>query len=282
MVEKLRVGVKRLLETRINFWDLLFGRMSFDISIYSRVLCHKRTVLFLTLCLVTIFAADPSGVRNYVPLWFSMIVWPVAFAHYLGLYYIGFLLAAAVSRIFPKFRLPTPLIGLIALFPVVSLGEFVAGILSNGTYPQGTLSHMSFYFLSVQGMETVFYRFIMPGVRHEIEQSNAERHLIVGGEKINLRDLHHIKAHEHHVHLTLSDTRKLIRARLGDLVAQTNPEDGFQPHRSWWVARDQVKTHEHSNGRMTLRLHDDTIVPVARTRVDAVQDWLSSHIDGPT
>jgi len=272
--------MKRLLETRINFWDLLGGRMSFDIAIYSRVLCHKRTVLFLMLCLVTIFAADPSGVRDYVPLWFSVFVWPVAFALYLGLYYVGFLLAAAVSRVFAGFRVPTPLIGLVALFPVASLCECVAGVLSSGTYPQGTLSLM-FYFLSVQGMETVFYRFIMPGVRHEIEQAKAERHLVVGGEKINLRDLHHIKAHEHHVHLTLSDTRKLIRARLGDLVAQTKPEDGLQPHRSWWVARHQVKTHEHSNGRMTLRLHDDTIVPVARTRVDAVQDWLSSHIDGP-
>jgi hypothetical protein len=271
--------VKRLLETEIRFWDLLGARMAFDTAIHARVLTHNRTLLFTLLCLLTFFAADPSGVRAYVPLWFSIVVWPVAFGFYLGIYHLCLLLSAALCRQFKSLRIPTALIGLIALYPTVSLCEASADFMSNGSYPKDVLSHMVFYFLSVQGLETVFYRFIMPGVRAEIETASAARHLVVGGEKIDLRDLHHIEAREHHVHLTLSDTRKLFRARLGDLVAQTQPEDGIQPHRSWWVARDQVVTPERSNGRMTLRLRDDTVVPVARTRMNDVQDWISRHID---
>ena len=255
--------------------------MAFDTAIYSRVLAHQRTLLFMLLCLLTFFAADPSGVRAYVPLWFSIVVWPVAFSIYLFVYHLCLLASAALCSQIKWLRIPTPLLGLIALYPTVSLCETSAELMSGGSYPEDMLSHMIFYFLSVQALETVFYRFIMPGVREEIEAATTARHLVVGGEKIDLRDLHHIEAREHHVHLTLSDTRKLFRARLSDLVAQTQPEDGIQPHRSWWVARDQVVTPERSNGRMTLRLRDDTVVPVARTRMDDVQNWIARHIDRP-
>jgi DNA-binding LytR/AlgR family response regulator len=117
-------------------------------------------------------------------------------------------------------------------------------------------------------------------VRDQLSTGEPERHLIVGGERFNLRGLLHIEAREHHVHLTFEDNRKLFRARLGDIVAQTRIEDGFQPHRSWWVARDSVITPERKGGRLILRLRDDTEVPVARTRIEEVEQWLQTHITG--
>ena len=279
--ENQRLVVERLFKTEIRFWDLLGGKMAFDTALFTHVLFHKRTMVFMALCVVTFFAADPSGARSYVPMWFSVIIWPIALVLYLCLYHAVLLGAAALVRSLPRLRIPSPLLSLIALCPTVALCETAADIASNGNYPQDVLSQLNFYFLAVQGLETVFFKFIMPGVRAEIRTATVARHLVVGGEKIDLRDLHHIEAREHHVHLTLTDTRKLFRARLSDLVAQTQPEDGIQPHRSWWVARDQVVTPERSNGRMTLRLRDDTVVPVARTRLGDVQDWISRHLDQP-
>lgn len=273
-----RIVVKRLLNTEIKFWDLLGGRLAFTTATYSRVLQHKRTLVFVSLSLLTFFAADPSGARNYVPLWFSMILWPIAFSFYLILYHLEFLLAAALTRRIPSLRVPTPLLGLIALIPTVIVCESLVMIMSNGTFPYDVVKQMIFYFFSVQGLETVFYRFIMPGVQEEIEKEQQTRHLVIDGEKIDLSKLLHIEAREHHVHLTFEDARSLARARLRDIVAQTQYEDGIQPHRSWWVAKNAGIKPEHKDGRLILRLRDDTEVPVARTRVNDVMSWLENHI----
>ncbi len=213
-----------------------------------------------------------------MPLWFAIGYWPVAFCGYLVVYHSLFLGLAVLNNRFPKLRTPTPVLGFIALVPTVYMCKHVVVYMSNGTFPYDVVSQFIFYFFSVQGLETVFYRFILPGVREDIEAHSTERHLIIGGDKIDLARLLHIEAREHHVHLTFEDTQSRTRARLGDIVAQTKPEDGVQPHRSWWVARDAAVGTERKDGRMILRLRDGTEVPVARTRIDEVQSWFDSHV----
>ncbi|WP_439522706.1 LytTR family DNA-binding domain-containing protein [Marivita sp.] len=253
--------------------------MSFCIAQFFRELGRKRTLVYMMLSLMVFYAADPSGARNYVPLWFSLILWPVAFVFYLIVYHSQFLIMAAASRRLPRLRVPTALLGLIALLPTVVCCQVSVTYISDGSYPRDVMSELIFYFLTVQGLETVFYRFIMPGVRDEIEAESPARHLVVGGEKIDLSTLLHIEAREHHVHLTFANAKSLIRARLGDIVAQTKAEDGIQPHRSWWVAKDPSIKAERKDGRMILRLRDDTEVPVARTRINDVLHWLQDHIN---
>lgn len=273
------ISVKNLLKTDIKMWDLLGGPMSFSPTVFSEVVRHRTTLMFVFLSLLVFFAADPSNARDYIPFWFSMIVWPLAFCLYLLAYEIELFSVAALTQLLPWLRVPTPLLSLIALTPAVYLCEKLVDQMSNGAFPEDILSRMVFYFLTVQGVETLFYRFIMPGVRQEIESRQQKRHLVVGGEKIELCKLLHIEAREHHVHLTFDDDKSLFRARLGDIVAQTKTEDGVQPHRSWWVARDPAIRTERRDGRLFLRLRDDTEVPVARTRVNDVLDWLETHIN---
>lgn len=269
--------MKNLLKTEIEIVDLLGGRTSFTIWEYTKVLGHKRTLLFVALSLLSFFAADPSGARNYVPMWVSILLWPNAFIVYLILYHIGLLAFAAASRKLQWLRLPTALLGLICLIPTVFTCEALVNLASDSTFPYSVDEQMIFYFLSVQSLETVFYRFIMPGVRQEMQSQPPSRQLIVGGEQIELDKLLHIEAREHHVHLTFEEKTARARARLSDIVAQTDMSDGVQPHRSWWVARDPAIRVERKNGRVFLRLRDNTEVPVARTRVDDVLDWLQSH-----
>lgn len=269
--------VSNLLNTEIEIVDLLGGRTSFTIWEYTKVLGHKRTLLFVALSLLSFFAADPSGARNYVPMWVSVLLWPNAFIVYLILYHIGLLAFAAASRKLQWLRLPTALLGLICLIPTVFTCEALVNLASESTFPYSVEEQMIFYFLSVQSLETVFYRFIMPGVRQEMQSQPPSRQLIVGGEQIELEKLLHIEAREHHVHLTFEEKTARARARLSDIVAQTDMSDGVQPHRSWWVARDPAIRVERKNGRVFLRLRDNTEVPVARTRVDDVLDWLQSH-----
>ena len=191
---------------------------------------------------------------------------------------IGLTVAAAMTHYIPKLRIPLPVVGFLSLIPTVMLCEACVNIMSNGTFPYDFVGQLVFYFISVQGLETVFYRFIMPEARKQIGNQATGRHLIIGGEKVDVSGLLHIEAREHHVHLTFENTKSVARARLGDLVAQTQAEDGMQPHRSWWVARDPDIRAERKNGRLVLRLRDDTEVPVARTRADDVIAWLQTHV----
>ena len=270
--------MKNLLNTDLKVIDLLGGHSSFSVREYNQVLMHKRTLLFVFLSLLSFFAADPSGARHYVPMWVSVLLWPNAFLMYLFFYHLGMLAFAAVSQRVTWLRLPTPLLGLICLFPTVSTCEALVNLASDSTFPYDVQEQMIFYFLSVQSLETVFFRFIMPGVRQELAKTPPTRQLIVGGEQVDLDKLLHIEAREHHVHLTFVESSARARARLSDIVAQTDMEDGVQPHRSWWVARDPAIRAERKNGRLILRLRDNTAVPVARNRADEVLDWLQTHV----
>ncbi|APZ54289.1 DNA-binding protein, LytTr [Salipiger abyssi] len=69
-----------------------------------------------------------------------------------------------------------------------------------------------------------------------------------------------------------------MRARLSDIVAQTRPDDGIQPHRSWWVARGTVAGLDRESGKPVLRLTDGDAVPVARGRLPEVRDWIDTHL----
>ncbi|MFP7570719.1 LytTR family DNA-binding domain-containing protein [Marivita sp. S2033] len=214
-----------------------------------------------------------------MPAWFAVLMWPMAAGAYLGLYFALLLLVSAISGFLPRLRVPLPVLGAAALLPTVYLCEAAVVAVSNGAYDEDIVPKLLFFFLTVQATETVFFKFIMPSVRAELSDNAQGRFLIIDGERIDLAQILHIEAREHHVQLTFADTSKRLRARLRDIVAQTQDEDGFQPHRSWWVARDPTITTLQKDGRMVLRLRDDTEVPVARTRVADVQSWLETHLD---
>lgn len=269
--------MNRLLSTELHQWDLLGGRISFDIALYLKVIQHKRYLLYIFLALLIFISADPSNARDYVPLWFAIGYWPIAGIFYVFLVSTLLLLQAMATRHVPSLRVPSPLIGLLAIIPTVLICKYVIVYMSGGTFKYDVVDQFVFYFLTVQGLETVFYRFILPDIREEIEAENEKKHLIIGGEQVDLSTLIHIEAREHHVHLTFENEKSRARARLGDIVAQTSPDDGVQPHRSWWVARDPAIRIERKNGRLVLLLRDNTEVPVARTRVDDVLNWLEGN-----
>lgn len=271
--------MNRTCKRDLKFRDLTFSPLSFDLHTYIRVLKHQRTLVFIGLCLLAFFAADPSSMRDVVPLWFGIVLWPTALAIYLAFYFLLFLGYSVISGRYGKLRVPLPLLGGVALIPTVCLCVEAVAWASSGAYDREILPQLVFFFLSVQALETVFFKFILPSVMADLTPEEPERQLIVGGERFDLGGLLHIEAREHHVHLTFENGRQLARARLSDIVAQTRVEDGCQPHRSWWVARDSIVSPERKDGRLILRLRDNTEVPVARTRINDVQEWLRTHTD---
>lgn len=280
---------RSLLTREMRFWDPLGGRVEFSLSTFFKIIRHSRFLVFGALTLTLFFATDPSNTRAYVSVLSSAVIWPLAYVCYMTLYAGMMCVLSVVTGVFPKLRVPTSLIGLIVLYPTVFISEAVTlDLLSGGTYPLKIANSYLFYFLAVQVSEALFFRYIFPTLKAGVEEATdvdkhahdqEARHVIIGGERIALHHIHHIEARQHHVHVTFSDSERRLRARMGDIVAQTTPADGVQTHRSWWVAKHIAHGLDEKDGRAVLRLKSDASVPIARTRVDDVKSWIDEHIE---
>lgn len=274
------VTVKYLVKTELRFWDLLGGRVDFRLETHLRAIRHRNVVLFNFLCLVAVVAADPTHTSSVMPIWAAVLVWALFFVAYDVITLVCFGLAAVATRAMPRLRIPLPLITCVVLLPLVVI--FDQGLIwaTDTGLPGTAVAHLTAFLLIFQCLETIFWRFIFPDVKKDcdVTPNKPRRHLVVGGEKVDMSRLLHIEAREHHVHLTFDDAKSRARARISDIVAQTKDEDGLQPHRSWWIARDSAIKAERKNGRLILKLRDNTEVPVARTRVEDVMHWLQIHV----
>lgn len=281
--------IDAFLTRQLRFWDPLGERQEFALVNFGRAMVHRKFLVFCGLFLLLFFATDPSGNRAYVPLWVSASIWPISYVMYMSLYAVLLGLQSLATAFWTSLRVPTSLICFVVLIPAVYVIEFVyLDAMSGGTYPQNMRGNLLFYFLAAQVSEAVFYKFIFPGMRESIGLTPAEadtesedRHVIIGGERVRLSDIHYIEAREHHVHITFATSETRVRARLRDVVAQTSEDDGIQTHRSWWVARHAVKGLQEKPKKSTLELTDGRSVPVARTRIRDVREWTDTNVRTP-
>lgn len=89
------------------------------------------------------------------------------------------------------------------------------------------------------------------------------------------RDLISLQAQDHYLEVTTARGRDLILMRLGDAEKELEDYPGMRVHRSWWIARSAVAGIESGNDRTSVRLTNDVLVPVARSRRAALRKWLA-------
>ena len=86
-----------------------------------------------------------------------------------------------------------------------------------------------------------------------------------------------LQAEDHYLRVHLEGGQStLILLRLSDAIAELPVETGAQTHRSWWVAKDFVRSVTKADGRATLKLDHTIEVPVSRSFYKALGDkgWL--------
>ncbi len=269
--------------------DIFGGRLQLTLHELPTLLTHRFSLTFFALSIVAFFATDPPGLRDDMHWSRALMLWPFALCLYLALYVPLLILYARVQMAVPRLPVLMPVIGFLALIPTVYLSENLAHWMSGGTYPIEIVNRFIFFYLSVQVFETVFLRYAIPLVTTDTTVPGTgaplpaaavpdpPRTLAVADRRIPFNRLRHIESEEHYVRITLDTDQILLRARLADLIAQTGPGEGCQPHRSWWVSRHAGPRLERRNGRHHLHLADGTEVPVARARLSQVQDWLDRH-----
>ena len=95
---------------------------------------------------------------------------------------------------------------------------------------------------------------------------------------MSLRDatLYAVSSEDHYARVRTSAGDHLMLLRLADVPDLARPVEGLSPHRSWWVAEGGVADVSRTGGRIVLRLHDGTEVPVSRAGAKRVREagWL--------
>lgn len=86
-----------------------------------------------------------------------------------------------------------------------------------------------------------------------------------------------LQAEDHYLRVHLAGGEStLILMRLSDAIAELPADIGTQTHRSWWVAKDAVRSVTKAEGRATLTLDGGVEAPVSRSfyRMISEAGWL--------
>lgn len=279
------MSMKQLFSHEMHLVDAIGGHVHFTPHEVLHFMTQSKSIGFFAIAILGLAVTDPPGLLDRLIFPLALVVWIVALLGYLILYNLLLICVAALQRAVSNIPAYLPLVSLIALLPCIYLSETVAHALS-GTRDPLIFDRIIFDYLSAQTFELVFIRFVLPSLNlgkgtfdkglpvPASQATDAVLHL--GRSRIAVSGLLHLTAQEHYVRVTHDDGASLHRARLSDVIAQTTPLEGCQPHRSWWVARRSNPILEREGARLFLRLKDDTIVPVARGRITEVRDWLNN------
>lgn len=265
----------QILSHELQLRDAAGARLQLTIRELLGIFLTPTAGVFLFLTIIVHFAADPPGLRNYLDVWLAFCIWPVAAVLYLTSYVTGLGAVAFLQRRRWIGRVYLPILGIVVLTPTVSACELLVHQLTDQRYPTQILPKIPFYFVTVQVFEFAFVRLVIP---QAATQRQLRRMLRLGAREIPVDRLRYLTAQEHYVRLVLDDGEQVLhRVRFADLLAQLHASDGLQPHRSWWVAGSAIPRLRRRGARHVLELACTTEIPVARTRLRAVQSWLDAN-----
>ncbi|MEJ6708886.1 MAG: LytTR family DNA-binding domain-containing protein [Amylibacter sp.] len=73
-----------------------------------------------------------------------------------------------------------------------------------------------------------------------------------------------LQAQDHYVRVATTKGRELLLMRIADAINEVGDTIGFQTHRAYWVAQDQISKSKQLGEWGLLTLHDGSEIPVSR------------------
>lgn len=262
-------------------WDAFGRRLDADVDEILDTLRDPLTLIFHLLAITTFVVLDALSLRAAYGLAATIGIWGIAVpAHTLFFNALNILTAHLQFR-FGLGRVYLPVLGLIAYIGTGASFTALLALFGQQSFAAAfdpTLLALGYPLALV--FELFYFAFVIPLRDTTLAlQQTDERSLLVAGQPVPIADLVLIRSQEHHVQIVKKTAVTRIRARLGDLVDQTAPEDGVLAHRSYWVARSAIVAHAREADRCTsLTLHDGRQLPVARPRQCEVRAWLEAHL----
>ncbi|MBL8655838.1 MAG: LytTR family transcriptional regulator DNA-binding domain-containing protein [Altererythrobacter sp.] len=88
-----------------------------------------------------------------------------------------------------------------------------------------------------------------------------------------------LEAEDHYVRVHTAVGSELLLLRLTDATAELDGLAGARTHRSWWVARDAVRSAKRGDGRGELELANGVTAPVSRSALSLLrrEGWFGEE-----
>lgn len=262
--------------------DVLLRPIDYSASESRALLQAPRTSLFIALSSTVFILLDVLDLHGHLTLVQSILVWAVALPGFVSLYYLFCRLAARAQERFGLGRIYQPVLGLMAyalsLSATLTLFGQVAGMPLAQAVPWWQIPYS---YCVVAVFEVLFSVFALPDILAQARQPRPDtgpaRGIHCAGQCFDLDQVLYFTSQEHLVNVVTTQGELTVRARLGDLVSQTRPDDGIVAHRSHWVARHAIQRVEKETGNDALVLTNGARLPIARPRRDTVLSWLLEH-----
>ena len=81
----------------------------------------------------------------------------------------------------------------------------------------------------------------------------------------------YLQAELHYLKVVTVQGQQLILYNLKDAIAELSAVSGLQPHRSYWVATDQIQRFERTGRQGRLLLQDGSWIPVSQRNIEMVK-----------
>jgi len=85
-----------------------------------------------------------------------------------------------------------------------------------------------------------------------------------------------LSAQDHYVEFTTTKGRKLVRMRMREAVAQMQNRQGLSVHRSYWVAKNAIRSLRKQHGKPFLLLTNGDKIPVSTSKLAEVKKTLEN------
>lgn len=94
---------------------------------------------------------------------------------------------------------------------------------------------------------------------------------------IDIKDIAYLEAQENYIYLHTLEKKLLIRFSVSKAINALEHAniEGIRIHRSYWVAKEAIKSLEKNNNRHSINLINGKVLPISRTYLAKVRQFVS-------
>ena len=273
----------RLKETKVRMVSAVGqGR---DIT-YGEMLAmawQPTTLYYLVIVVAALTVFDVNGYQDRIGILGSIVAWTTGVAVVTLSFNVVLFLWTLTNLRFGLRVILMPGVSFLSTFTTLTAVEAVVALMSGDALDWDRWRRLFPYiFLVIEMFDVIYIAFAMPVIRAATankalaEAPKPATEVELSGQRFRADRILWATSQDHYLRIVCEDEKHLILARMADLVDQTGPARGIQPHRSWWVSSKAGAALVKAGKGDVLRLADGTEVPVARSRLAEIRVWLDS------
>lgn len=254
--------------------DIIYGDL-------LRTAVNPSTFLFLVFVVAVLVLLNANSYLLVLTLPAVILVWSIGVLVVALSYIILIFLWNLLNFVTGRRAVFLPLIAAISTFSTVVAIEFSASLLSDHPFSvQHSLMLVPYTFLVILTFDLVHFLFALPVIQARAlkRQPRVQKAMIsLANHQFSPGSIDWAMSQDHYLNIATEGRKKLILARISDLVDQIQPAEGIQPHRSWWISANAVQEIVKDEKGETVVMRDGTRVPIARGRIAEVRVWFADH-----